>query len=555
MELRHYLAIIWRWSWFILLCTILGAIIAFGISLSTQPVYQASTTLLINPAPSTVGSPDYNSLLIGERLATTYAQTIRTRPILDQVITDLHLPIGEAALDNKLRITTIRDTELLVITVEDSNPTRAADIANEIVKVFVKQNQSQQSSRYAVSIQTLQAELQNIHNDMDRTQASIDALKDKTDAANVAERNRLDTLLSQSRSSYAILLKSLQDVQLAEAQTTNDIVVVEQAVPQSSPVRPRTLMNMLIGSVLGLMLGLAIVFLLDHLDVSVKSSEEVERLTGIPSLGTIGEIAGLQEQNSLVTVTNARSPAAEAYRVLQTNIGFAEIDSPIQTMLITSGGVGEGKSLTLANLAVIMARMGKRVIVVDTDLRKPALHNIFRLSNKFGVTTALMERESDVENYLVATGVENLRFLASGPLPPNPAELIGSQRMIDLVEKLKKIADLIVFDSPPSLAFADTSLLARMSDVTVLVVSEGQTQVDTLKKTRDQLVQSGTHLLGFVFNRATHPVNSYYYMRNQQKPRRFHFLRLPFISAKQNSQIPSSQVVIDKQTGEKTTSN
>lgn len=555
MELRHYLAVLWRWSWLVLLCTILGAVLAFGVSLTMQPVYQASTTLMINQAPSTIGSPDYNSLLIGERLATTYAQTIRTRPILDQVLTNLHLSISEAALDNKLKITTIRDTQLLVITVEDSNPTRAADIANEIVKVFIQQNLNQQESRYAASKQTLQAELQSIHDDMDRTQSSIDALKDKTDAANVAERNRLETLLSQSRSSYATLLKSLQDVQLAEAQTTNDIAVVEQAVPQATPVRPRTLMNVLIGTVLGLMFGLGIVFLVDRLDVSVKSAEEVERLAGIPSLGVIGEIEGLKEQNGLVTVTSARSPASEAYRVLQTNIGFAEIDHPIQTMLITSGGVSEGKSLTMANLAVIMARMGKRVIIVDTDLRKPTLHNIFRLSNKYGVTSALMERDSDVENYLMPTGVENLRFLASGPLPPNPAELIGSQRMEELVEKLKKLADVVVFDSPPSLAFADASLLARMCNATVLIVSEGYTQVDTLKKTRDQLVQSGTHLLGFVLNRASHPVNSYYYtlydMRNQPKPRRFLFFRLP--SGKHH--VPSSQVIIDKQTGEKTTSN
>ncbi len=203
----------------------------------------------------------------------------------------------------------------------------------------------------------------------------------------------------------------------------------------------------------------------------------------------------------LVTLASPRSPHAEAYRTLRTNIQFSSFERSVRALLITSPGIGEGKSTTAANLAVVNAEAGLKVILVDADLRRPSLHTLFGLAQTPGFSTALLAGASEAIP-LQETAVPGLRLLASGVLPPNPSALISSQRCLDLLEALRAQADLVLIDSPPVLAVSDASMLATRCDGVVLVISSGQTTRDAARRAKLQLDKVGATLIGPVLNRV-----------------------------------------------------
>jgi non-specific protein-tyrosine kinase len=459
--------------------------------------------------------------------------------VLEEVVANLKLADDPDALAGQITVSAVRDTQLIILTVEDTDPQRAADIANETVRVFSRQNQALQTSRYVDTRQSLERELAKVQLDIDRTQAGLADLKTTTSPADVAERDRLQALLAQYRDSYATLLKSMGDVQLAELQSTNTISVAEPARPESGAIRPRTMRNTLIGLIVGMLLAIGIAFLIEYLDDRLKSSVQVTELAATMTLGMIGQIDEAGPNGKLVTVRKKQSPVAEAYRMLRVNLDFAAIDRPLRVIAVTSGGPEEGKSTTIANLAVAIAQTGKQVILVDTDLRRPTLHHIFQVPNDRGVTTALLNPSLEgVRGHLVRPGVNNLLLLPSGPIPPNPAELLGSQRMAELIEDLKGQADVVLFDTPPMLVFADATLLARICDGTLLVARARFTRIGALVQSRQQIDQAGARLLGVVLNRVPTPRGgnqSYYYYYgarpDAQPKRRFLGLRWPFARA------------------------
>lgn len=203
----------------------------------------------------------------------------------------------------------------------------------------------------------------------------------------------------------------------------------------------------------------------------------------------------------LVTLTAPRSAAAEAYRTLRTNVQLSSIDKPVRALLVTSASADEGKSTTLANLAVAFAQAGLRVVLVDSDLRRPSLHTIFGVDNERGLTTMLLE--DDAVAPLVDTPVPGLRLLPSGPVPPNPSELLGSKRIEQGIERLRGDSDLLLFDAPPALAVSDAAVLSRRVDAVLLIVSAGRTKRDHASRARQQLERAGARLLGVVLTNAT----------------------------------------------------
>jgi capsular exopolysaccharide synthesis family protein len=217
------------------------------------------------------------------------------------------------------------------------------------------------------------------------------------------------------------------------------------------------------------------------------------------------------EHADLVTLANPRSPVAEAYRTLRTNIQLSSIDNPVKSLLVTSAGADEGKSTTIANLAVTFAQAGNQVLLVDCDLRRPSLHTLFGLPNEKGVTSMLLADESDAPP-IVATPVEGLRLLPSGPLPPNPSEVLGSRRFQTMVGGLVARADLVLFDCPPALAVSDAAVLARAVDAVLLIASAGKTKRDHAARARQVLDRAGARVLGVVLNnaRVDDSVYSYY---------------------------------------------
>jgi capsular exopolysaccharide synthesis family protein len=206
------------------------------------------------------------------------------------------------------------------------------------------------------------------------------------------------------------------------------------------------------------------------------------------------------DKYKLIVHEQAKSPIAEAYRTLRTNIQFSKTDGQLQTILFTSSGPGEGKSTTLANTAVALAQSGKQVIMMDCDLRKPVLHKIFDARNH-GITNILVE-EYRVEDLLQGTQVENLRILTSGPIPPNPSELLGSMKMQGLFNYLKEQADYLIIDAPPVIAVTDACVLASKVDGIVLVVNSGTVRPEMAQKAKDLLIKANGHLLGVILNRV-----------------------------------------------------
>lgn len=202
--------------------------------------------------------------------------------------------------------------------------------------------------------------------------------------------------------------------------------------------------------------------------------------------------------NELITVSEPRSPISEAYRTLRTNLDFASLDQALKTLVVTSAGVGEGKSTTLANLAVVSAQAGRKVLLVDADLRRPTLHDIFGLANDQGLTTVMMDESALASPPLRSTGIEGLTVLASGPLPPNPAELLGSRRMEEVIAALAEGADQVFFDTPPVVAVTDAAVLATKVDGVLLVVSAGQTRREYARTAVQRLEQINARLVGTV---------------------------------------------------------
>jgi non-specific protein-tyrosine kinase len=202
--------------------------------------------------------------------------------------------------------------------------------------------------------------------------------------------------------------------------------------------------------------------------------------------------------NELITISEPRSPISEAYRALRTNLDFAALDQALKTMVVTSAGVGEGKSTTLANLAVVSAQAGRRVVLVDADLRRPTLHQIYGLGNEAGLTTAMMDEAALASPPLQETGVEGLSVLTSGPLPPNPAELMGSRRMEEVIAALAEGADQIFFDTPPVVAVTDAAVLSTKVDGVLLVISAGRTRREYARSAVQRLEQVNARLVGTV---------------------------------------------------------
>ena len=212
----------------------------------------------------------------------------------------------------------------------------------------------------------------------------------------------------------------------------------------------------------------------------------------------------------LVTSANPKSVISEQFRTLRTNINFSMPDKELQTLLYTSSSPGEGKSTVAANTAVVFAQEGKRVLLVDADMRKPTVHYTFRLTNTLGLSN-LLTRQASVAEVVKQTDIENLHIITCGPIPPNPAELLGSKTMIAVLEEMKEIFDVIIFDAPPVLSVTDAQILSNKCEGTILVVSSGETEKEGLLKVKETLTSSKANIIGVVLNNFVFEKDHYYY--------------------------------------------
>jgi capsular exopolysaccharide synthesis family protein len=508
MEIKQYATILWRWAWLIILATFLAAGAAYIASGMQIPVYQATTSILIDQAPDARTS-DFTSLMMSEQLTSTYAQLMTKRPVLDEVISRLELNMNSSFLRASIRVSPIQETQIMEVRVEHTDPIIAANLANMLVTVFSEQNAELQASRYTASKDAMNAQLAKLEEQIQQTEAAIEILGIPATSTGKAELERLQNELTQYQLSFTALLQSYENLRLAEANSVSNLVQVEEATPPGAPIKPNIMMNTLLAGVVGAMLAVGIIFLIEYLDDTVKSTEEATETLGIPVIGFVAK-SGSNSDGVPMTAREPRAPIAEAFRSLRSNIQFSGVDNPIKTLLITSPGPKEGKSTISANLAVIMAHEGKRVLLVDGDLRRPRVHKMMGVSNNQGLTDFFLRPSSELGGIIHSWEYDNLYLLTSGKQPPNPAELLGSTRMTQVLNMLRGKYDFVIIDSPPIGAVTDPVILSAKTDAVLLVVEPKKTRMAAAVQAVEQLKRAGANLIGMVYNNVPLKRAGYY---------------------------------------------
>lgn len=363
------------------------------------------------------------------------------------------------------------------------------------------------------------------------------------------ERDR--TVLAET---YSLMRQKFEEARITEASQLGKIRIIDSAIPPLNRTSPNTKVNLAVGLLLGLGLGTLAAFLIEQTDNSIKSVSDIER-KGLNVLGIIPDISKSKSLNKkrnntkktkkvpkgqkgtisltndirrrIITKEDPRSPISEAYRSLRTSITFAAVDNPAKTIIVTSPGPGEGKTTTITNLAITFANLGKRTLLVDVDLRRPAIHRIFNLNIEPGVTHYLTGFPRDIHPLIKQTEIKNLQVITAGATPPDPSVLLSSKRMQEFIMSLELGWDIILFDSPPTIAVTDTSLLSENVDQFIIVVKSGQTDKLAFDRAIQLLESVNAPIAGVIMNAVSprnsyesyHYYNEYYHYYGQDKQR------------------------------------
>ncbi|HUA69014.1 MAG TPA: polysaccharide biosynthesis tyrosine autokinase [Candidatus Saccharimonadales bacterium] len=345
--------------------------------------------------------------------------------------------------------------------------------------------------------------------------ASLDALQDKVEAAKQKdeteaersapywdEKRELDNLMEVHNLRYAeIQEKKLELI----TPKTSDVIVVRDAQVNPSPVKPNKTLNIALGIIFGLLVGIGLAFFIEYLDTSVKTIDDVERALQTPVIGVIPQDVGC------LLDEGPDSRHAEAYRVLRTNILFSRKDDKLNTIVVVSAGAGEGKSTTVTNLATVFAQAGDRVLIVDSDLRRPTLHKMLRVGNSLGLTNYLL-KQNTLEEVIQTTSIPTLHLMASGKLPSSSMSILNSSQMKDMVTDLKRRYDFVFFDSPPILGVSDASVLASEMDMVIQVIQYRRYPQPMNIRAKQSIEKVGGKLAGICLNNINMSQDeSYYY--------------------------------------------
>ncbi len=341
-------------------------------------------------------------------------------------------------------------------------------------------------------------------------------------AADAATGGNLQNLeqanLELYRQLYSTLLSNYEAVRLARLQNTPNVVQVERATPPTVPVQAGPLRNIILGAIIGLVLTGVIAFMLEYMDDTLKTPQDIASVLGLPVVGYVVNESGMDKAEGTPYVSaNPRSPMAETFRTLRTNLEFASVDKPLKTILITSPGVSEGKTTVATNLAAVMAQANKRVILLEGDLRRPRVHRALGMTNQVGLSD-VFRGQMDIRDVARYSKVKDLAVITSGSLPPNPAELLGSARMVQILARLVESASVVIIDSPPFVV-ADSTVLAAKVDGVLLVIQPGKTHAEAARTMLAQLDRAGAHVVGVVLNRVSRKTSNYYgYYRYENDP-------------------------------------
>jgi succinoglycan biosynthesis transport protein ExoP len=503
-SVMEYIMLAWHWAWLILLIGLAAGGAAFFVSSRQTPIYETTTQLLVSDPPA-MRSVDSSPIVTSYDSTSTYSELLTDLPVLQKVKEALNLSRSAQSLRSAITVSVVKTTQIISVSVSDPNPQVATDVANTIGKVFGDRIHEIQDQRFSASRENLQKQM----NDMELQVAGIQ--KQYDEAIDPAAKDQIQPRLTQYQGLYNNLVTSFEQVRLAEAQSSTNVIQVEPATLPPAPISPKPLQTALFVFLVGISLAIGGVLLVDFLDDSIKNPDEIKQRFGISALGIISTHA--QVEGRPITIDQPRNPVSESFRSLRTNIQFASVDHPARVLVITSPTPQDGKTTVAINLAVVLAQSGKRVALMDADMRRPKIHRRLNLNNRLGLSNMFVRSLDSLGEAVQDTGIDGLEVVSSGGIPPNPAELLGSQRMQQIIQKLEETNDYILIDTPPVLSVTDAVALSTMVDGVLLVAKPGQTKLTALKQAIEQLRRVNANLLGVVLN-DVEPHNArygYYY--------------------------------------------
>jgi len=615
MDIKQLFSIFKRWLWLVVLGAIIGGSLGYYLSSRQTPIYQAQARFVILPAAQT--TYDYYSYLNNLDIISTYTQLLTTEDLLYEASNRLGFPV----MKGQATAAQVAETKFVVLTVKDTDPYKAAVIANGLVDILIDQNVKLQTVQFesaernlqarvdqaeeqiaalegqitSLSTEILQKQIENVQAQMTDVQSQINAIKldmseidpfseSEVDRARLAndqakidelspilslyqeiytqlvvlgrtsdsgetssvDLDRLKTTLNLYQQIYISSINSLETLRLSKAQSTPTVMQVETANKPTTPISPKPIQSALLAAAIGLFVTAGFAFLVEFLDDTLKTPDDIKDLLDTPVIGFIGELKNSPKQGEdslgVFVAKNPRSPVAEAFRSLRTNLEYSSVDNPARIILVTSSGESEGKSTVAANLAIVEAQSGKNVIIIDADMRRPKVHVQFNKSNRRGlsdVVTGKLRIDDVVKTY---DQVENLSIITCGTIPPNPSELLGSERMSQTLKDLKERFDLVIIDTPPMIV-SDAQILSRKVDGVIFVIIPGQTRAIAALRPMEELRRIGSNVLGVVANKIPRNRDYYYGGYNYYSPYSNHY------TYHSEPIIPNPENESDEQTG------
>ena len=488
MTLRDYWQVVLRRKWFIVVAVAATVIPAVALSVAQDPIYVGEARMLLQskPGESLFG----NDVVVADsdRVVANEIQVLEGDVVLDKVREQLGLADDPPEVDG----TADADTDVVAVKVRSGDPDTAAALANAYVVAYTTVKRELAVQGLADAGTELQSKVNDLQGQIDALDAQI-AATDDADAKAVLNTQRTKLVDTQS-----VFRTRLDQVQVDAALTTGSAQLIQPASVPDDPVEPTPARTAALAVLVGLLLGLAAAFLVDHLDDSIRTPADVAKLgAGLSVLGIVP--VDPPPDHRPIALSRPADPAVEAYRSLRTSVQFIGFERDTQVIEVTSAVPGEGKTTTASNLAVVLSQTGSSVVLVDADLRKPRVHELFAITTSTGLTDVLLGDSIDGALQIVD---ENLSVLIAGRVPPNPSEMLSGSRMANLVASLKSRFDYVVIDTPPVLPVSDAVALSRHVDGVLVVAQSRRTSLPQLRHALANLERVSAPVLGIVLNRA-----------------------------------------------------
>lgn len=534
LDLSYCINLVFKRFWLLVAMVALGLVAAVLVNLLMRPAYKATALMMINKEDAgKIDATPYGSFASEEDYYRTQYQLLQSRSLLSKVYTKMKLgqveefanPNGLKKLEKSLDVAPITRSRLVNVSATAYDPSLAADIVNTLTDTFVADNVSnrvfmgqdviaalESTERSSAEQELLNSMPQVVNSDFIKT-LKQQASKLAADRARllakyttnhpdvISVQNQLDAVNGQINTETRRLVQSIK-IELSGQFSGNNIRVIDPAVTPEKPVRPRKLMNLAIGLLGGGLLGLMLVFVLEFLDQSVKSSEDLEEKLGLPFLGFVPyEKLKKKEREYATLLKDGNSLVAENVRNVRTMLDFSLAGEHNAPILITSSLQGEGKSHLSSNLLVALAQTGKKVLLVDGDLRRARVHRVFKLSTEKGLSNiwdADPQKADYAANIQAVKDVPNLFVMTSGQRPPNPAELLNTPKLADFIAWATQHYDQVVVDCPAIMPVSDTLLWGKYIPRAVFVIKYGQTNAKLAQLALDKLKKAGIKVLGAV---------------------------------------------------------